>query len=389
MTNFSRTDNVDAAQALAALFDAVCVLDARGTLARVLGNPDGVEQGWIEQVRSSVADCLLGQGFETSLPGTDPNSEIEVRGVPLGAGNGALVAFRRRATSASEFLSRNMRQGLMQLDANGKIRDVNPAMASWLKTTREEMIGHSVETYLVSGKVDSATNLHREERYLGEFQTAEGIRLSASVVQKPILNAQGARIGALAMVTDLTAQHVLQAELVAELMRMTSLATRDPLTGLMNRRAFELALRQAVDRAGDEPFGVILLDLDRLKETNDELGHAAGDAALKALSDRFRQLVRESDWVGRLGGDEFAVLIQPVTESKLCEIASRVQAEMNFQIEWEGKTLQVHASAGSAHSNRFGRDVMRAADAAMYEHKHHHREHFAVVELPEDETADR
>ena len=93
--------------------------------------------------------------------------------------------------------------------------------------------------------------------------------------------------------------------LVAEL-RLTAAA--DPLTGLLNRRAFEERLEQrelARTRRSGEPFGLLLVDVDRFKQLNDRLGHAAGDEALTALAQTLAGAVRAVDTVARIGGDEY------------------------------------------------------------------------------------
>ena len=88
-------------------------------------------------------------------------------------------------------------------------------------------------------------------------------------------------------------------------------ASHDALTGLLNRRSYELLLDQAVSRARRYgwPFALVLLDLDDFKVVNDRYGHAAGDAALRAVGVELRAALRGGDVAARLGGDEFALLV--------------------------------------------------------------------------------
>ena len=88
-------------------------------------------------------------------------------------------------------------------------------------------------------------------------------------------------------------------------------ASHDALTGLLNRRSYELLLDQAVSRARRYgwPFALVLLDLDDFKVLNDRYGHAAGDAALRAVGAELRAALRGGDVAARLGGDEFALLV--------------------------------------------------------------------------------
>ena len=87
-------------------------------------------------------------------------------------------------------------------------------------------------------------------------------------------------------------------------------ASHDALTGLLNRRSYELLLDQAVSRARRYgwPFALVLLDLDDFKVVNDRYGHAAGDAALRAVGTELRAALRSGDVAARVGGDEFALL---------------------------------------------------------------------------------
>ena len=85
----------------------------------------------------------------------------------------------------------------------------------------------------------------------------------------------------------------------------------DPLTGLFDRRSFDRLLEMSVARSlrYHWPFTLVVIDLDGLKQINDGQGHAAGDAALQALGERFRRVLRFGDNAARIGGDEFAMIL--------------------------------------------------------------------------------
>jgi two-component system cell cycle response regulator len=91
---------------------------------------------------------------------------------------------------------------------------------------------------------------------------------------------------------------------------LTDLATTDPLTGLHNRRYVLDELVKALQRArrSEQPFGVVLLDLDGFKQINDSQGHAAGDIVLKKAATALNGIIREGDVLGRYGGDEFLLI---------------------------------------------------------------------------------
>jgi diguanylate cyclase (GGDEF)-like protein len=116
-------------------------------------------------------------------------------------------------------------------------------------------------------------------------------------------------------------------ELMGELAQQ---ARRDPLTHLGNRRLWEEQAAVELSRARRDgiPLSVILLDLDDFKSVNDERGHAAGDALLKDLAQRWSQIVRLPDLLVRIGGDEFAVLLPNAREEDARAVAERLVAAL-------------------------------------------------------------
>ncbi|MGQ7295875.1 GGDEF domain-containing protein [Quadrisphaera sp. KR29] len=150
----------------------------------------------------------------------------------------------------------------------------------------------------------------------------------------------------------------------AELRR---LAHTDPLTGLLDRRAFTTSAERL--RAGGET-GVLVafLDLDGFKPVNDTLGHAAGDALLQRIAAYLVSDVRSGDLVGRLGGDEFGLLLRGTSAADAGAVVQRLSAAV---LEASPPGLPVGASVGLAHLDDHP-DVeaaLRAADTAMYRAK--------------------
>ena len=162
-----------------------------------------------------------------------------------------------------------------------------------------------------------------------------------------------------------TRRHVRDAE---------SHALRDSLTGLPNRRLFDDRVEQAVaqaDRSGATP-AVMLIDLDRFKEINDTLGHAAGDALLRETAVRLVEVLRDADTVARIGGDEFAVVLPDAPLIGIHETAKRLQHAIETPLQHDGATMGVGASVGIALAPQHGRTVgslLRHADIAMYQAK--------------------
>ena len=161
-----------------------------------------------------------------------------------------------------------------------------------------------------------------------------------------------------------------------ELHRM---ATTDELTGLANREVFRVRLNERISaaKAGDERFGVMLLDLDRFKEVNDTLGHHFGDELLRDLGPRLGEAIGPDGLVARLGGDEFAVLPGENTADpeELEAIATRLIQCVHQPVVVDEMTLEVGVSIGIARFPRDGHDphsLLRSADVAMYAAKEAH-----------------
>ena len=112
--------------------------------------------------------------------------------------------------------------------------------------------------------------------------------------------------------------------------RLRRLSVTDPLTGLANRRELErrLAEERARARRHRQPTAVLLIDVDRLKDINDQRGHRAGDHALLAVADALRAVTRATDLPARLGGDEFELLAPETCALDASSLASRLRAEL-------------------------------------------------------------
>jgi diguanylate cyclase (GGDEF)-like protein len=171
------------------------------------------------------------------------------------------------------------------------------------------------------------------------------------------LSTVGLAVGS-AVVVRLLAERIER--LVAEL-RLA--ATTDPLTGLLNRRAFaqRCASELARARRTGEPFAALLLDVDHFKQINDDRGHAAGDDALVELAAALARELREIDTVARIGGDEFAVLLPATGVAGARATAERLAAQA-------GVAISVGAAVYGVDGLTID-ELARAADGALYEAK--------------------
>jgi diguanylate cyclase (GGDEF)-like protein len=153
-------------------------------------------------------------------------------------------------------------------------------------------------------------------------------------------------------------------------------AVVDPLTGLRNRREFERVLdryRHDTHRQPPPPATLIYVDLDRFKQLNDSLGHAAGDAALRHVARILERAVRDGDLVARIGGEEFAVWLPRTPLVEGLEVAERVRSSVaETAWHWSGAPHPVTASCGvAAYPEPIGdlTNLRASADAALYRAK--------------------
>lgn len=174
--------------------------------------------------------------------------------------------------------------------------------------------------------------------------------------------------------------HVRETERNEELSRANALLERlsseDALTGLANRRAFDLRLAEEWARArrDGQPLALMMIDVDFFKRYNDRYGHPAGDACLQQVSDVFKaQLRRAGEFVARMGGEEFAVLLPGVGTAAAVQLAERMRrAVAAAAIEHAGSDAAAHVtvSIGTAALHPDGGlqppALLREADAALY-----------------------
>ena len=172
------------------------------------------------------------------------------------------------------------------------------------------------------------------------------------------------------------------------------LSLTDGMTGLWNRRQFDLRLEAELSRAVrfSEPFAVVFVELDQMKVVNDRYGHQAGDTVLIELSRRLSEAVREVDVVARWGGDEFTLLLPKTALRGALLLAEKIRgAVVNAPFRVDNGSLDITISVGVAaypEHGSSGKDLVAAADAAMYRAKAKGRnrvEHAVVGETRPEE----
>ncbi len=175
--------------------------------------------------------------------------------------------------------------------------------------------------------------------------------------------------------------------MVEKEMRLKEESTTDPLSGLLNRRAFEkiinLNFAKAVSQGSS--FCVLMIDLDHFKSINDRYGHEVGDRALQVTSAICRRVFREQDPVCRYGGEEFCVLLSELPMPVALQVAQRFIVELaRTDIDTEQGVVQLTASVGVSEFNPgdgSAIDLLRRADKALYQAKHEGRNRVCLASL--------
>ncbi|HTV12113.1 MAG TPA: diguanylate cyclase [Acidimicrobiales bacterium] len=286
----------------------------------------------------------------------------------LTASAGAVEMLRQRADSRRVTLSiaaaRNARAanrwrtafeeaplGMARVSLDGRLEDANSAFRALLGEPQRAIVGRRLSAFVYpddlpalgdQGNPGNPANLAKgvakaEVRLVCTGGRLKWCELSSSVVRDAYERPEYV----LASAVDITRHKRSQAAL-------RDLATRDPLSGLSNRRWFELQLAQHLRLCAEEgPVGALLvMDLDQFKQVNDNLGHQAGDRLIIGVALTLRRHLRDQDIVSRLGGDEFAVVLREgdrwAAEAVARKLVLAVRDEVRAQAVGDGEPLVIN-----------------------------------------------
>jgi diguanylate cyclase (GGDEF)-like protein/PAS domain S-box-containing protein len=302
-----------------------------------------------------------------------------------------------------------MADGILTLDAQGLVLDINPAMVRLSGLSSKHAIGKSVrELQPVLADVLVQAGHWSTQVDDAEAVTATTPRLCQVGERQfelrvvPLQSGHGAASGHIWILHDVTDRLLLDQalrqrneELELAHLALQEASSTDPLTGLRNRRFVTAQLdddaslclrrygqwltRQAGPRPQRADLGFYLLDLDDFKAVNDSLGHAAGDQVLSQVGDCLRSVFRDSDYLVRWGGEEFLVVARDSDRAEAAQVAERIRQAMaswHFSLAG-GQTLQRTCSVGFAsypfeprHPEAVGwQQVIDLADMALYQAK--------------------
>ncbi|WP_158601036.1 putative bifunctional diguanylate cyclase/phosphodiesterase [Teichococcus wenyumeiae] len=267
---------------------------------------------------------------------------------------------------------------LWEVDAQGRYVFVSEHSRHLLGYAPEQMLGHTPFDFMppeeaarvgaifggiIAGKQPFSGLLNRNRR-------ADGRMVILETSGIPLLAEDGTLLGYRGIDRDVTEREERAA-------RIDYMARHDALTGLGNRPEFLSRLDARMASGEVQPrTAVVLLDLDFFKEVNDRLGHASGDALLRQLAQRLRDLLPPGSLGGRLGGDEFAVMLADQDVSDAMETATAIVGSLAAPYELEGRQAVIGVSAGLALAPLHARDgatLLRRADLALYHAKHQGR----------------
>lgn len=288
--------------------------------------------------------------------------------------SGSRTAERERRI-ATEVL-RSMGEAVAVLDRDFHFVSVNPAFSRISGYNETDVIGKSA-SLLDSTQHDPdfyqqvRAEVQRKGRWSGEMwqQRKDGEEFLCWIESSAVLDTIGQRSHYVAVFTDITDKKRAEQEL-------RYLANYDTLTSLPNRALLSERLSRAIVRARrqESRIGVLFLDLDRFKDINDSLGHAAGDRILRATAARLQQTVGPQHTVARLGGDEFTVVLEnldtPDEAEKIArEIITAFEAPLDID---DHQDVAITPSIGISlypDNAQVPTDLLKHADTAMYQAK--------------------
>ena len=279
-------------------------------------------------------------------------------------------------------LLESLTAGVVACDADGRVVLVNRTIRDLFATAEELMTAGGWATRFGLTRPDGVPLSDPEIPLVRAF-TGQVVRGEEIVVHppgrdplyvrangQPIVSADGTRLGAVMAMDDVTDSRHAQD-------RLQYLADHDELSGLFNRRRFELELEEELARSvhRDSRGAVLLIDIDNFKGINDQLGHAAGDRVISEVGAALTGRLRSGDVIGRLGGDEFGVLLRRVSPDEANLVADGLVKEIGARLAAldAGAVPGVGTSIGVA---PFGGEplptadeLVNSADAAMYRAK--------------------
>nr|WP_301288462.1 EAL domain-containing protein [Natronospira proteinivora] len=263
--------------------------------------------------------------------------------------------------------------GMAEIDRDGYFINVNAALCQILGYPPDQLIGQSYQALtfeedLEIGLAQGKSLLKGRESAITveqRFRHRDGSLVWGRLTVSAINGRQGSPESMIGILEDVSESRRLSVELHYQ-------ATHDGLTGLINRRAFDRELAQALHAVREKKYShsLCFIDLDQFKVVNDTSGHVAGDRMLVQVADLLRSQLRDGDVLARLGGDEFGLLLKDCDLNAAARVAEKLcHVTEGLVFEWEGRSFNVACSIGVVPVEQDMPNinaVLRAADLACY-----------------------
>jgi diguanylate cyclase (GGDEF)-like protein/PAS domain S-box-containing protein len=290
--------------------------------------------------------------------------------------------------------------GVITTDADGIVQFINPVgekLTGWL--TDEAKGKHLTEVFKLHDEVTDhpieglVERCISEDRQIGSSEAnilfdRQGNATPVQESVSPIKSEEAQIAGAIIVFRDVSPTRELSRKLAYQ-------ASHDSLTGVINRRAFDRRLQQAITNAklNGHQHSLLYLDLDQFKIVNDTCGHDAGDHLLIEVTTMLKQKLRDKDTLARLGGDEFGILLEQCPLECAETFAKEILYEFKqFRFNWHGILFQVGTSIGIVQIHKDTESIvslLSAADMACYVSKDMGRNRFHVFHNKDKELMRR
>ncbi|HOR45913.1 MAG TPA: GGDEF domain-containing protein [Spirochaetota bacterium] len=292
-------------------------------------------------------------------------------------------------TIGIEELFESMPVAMALIDREGRHVALNQALASFSGRNAKELVGKKVS----ENSKESAENIKRDFAAFDEGESIPNHELQMGdrvylVSVKPLRDSAGAAVAEMVVLTDITKNKQTERELAEANRRLDFLASRDPLTGILNARTYYEVCEKLMNAAlrEKENFSLLFIDIDHFKRINDTYGHDVGDIVLKKVSSCIANTVRSSDVAGRVGGEEFSLYLPNSDLSGALDLAEKLRKTIESLEIKNGKdllpvTVSIGAASHSAHHKSIA-DIQRDADHAMYHAKNSGRNRVAFLDMP-------
>lgn len=340
---------------------------------------------WYEAIQKTLekGGCNTEWEFRHKDGGTIP-AELHLTRIELDTGPHVFSVWRDVSTrrkvhaqlrEAATMFDRTS-QGIVIIDLEGNMLDVNPALASDSGYTRDELIGQNIGMLHSKKTPDGfdeeiALILAQEGIWRGERWTLRknGTEYPGLTTINAVTDDQRNPIRYIIFCSDIS--NLKESE-----EQLRHMAHHDALTGLPNRILFNELLDKSIKLASrrGSSIGLVFIDLDRFKYINDTMGHAAGDELLQEVGRRLQQVVRVADTVARISGDEFVILLEDVDESvqPLMSLMEKIMGAFSRPFIIAKQDIQITASMGVSSYPSDGQDsatLLSNSDTAMYKAK--------------------